>query len=727
MECNKDEAMRAKVIAENKLSSKDYSGAKKFVMKAKSLYPELDGIAQMLTILDVYMSADNKIHGEVDWYGVLGVYPNADDETIKKAYRKLALALHPDKNKFVGADGAFKYVSEAWSLLSDKAKRLAYNQKRNLRGVPDPDKASSHTGVPSAPFRSKDFQKYAGRSTTNIRGNHSSTGQSGAKVASQKNDTFWTICNGCKTHFEYLRMYQNQNLLCPNCKVAFLALERLPPKISEPFHLSSNQHPRSSFQNKASNETLSSGKDSVSGKRAASDILNSFHMKKSRHDPYSGTPSSVHTHALKVPAVNHQSKIRERRLNDEAQPAARWEARNVQSNLNAYFPSNIHAPKTNATAEHEAQMKERMVFGNSPNVYVGDRTKSGYGFKELPVIGLRGLMMEKARTEIRKKITEWSSATEAKTADRINLKSKDGQKEMLQSIDNNGSKCPSKSDVSGPKSNEHQVNVSSSPADDMDTDGMEQMSMTVPDPDFHNFDMDRNERSFGENEVWASYDNDDGMPRFYALIHQVISTNPFKVKISWLNSKSNSEFGSSNWVDSGFTKTCGIFRIGRHETNSSLNSFSHKVEWTKIRGAVHIYPKKGDVWALYKNWSIDWDENTPDEVIHKYDMVELLDDYNEEQGVSVIPLVKVPGFRTVFRVQADPNGIKKIVKEEMFRFSHQVPYHIITGKEAENAPKGCRELDPAATPIEFLQVISDLKETGTTSFSENCPSAQEQD
>ncbi|GFP97954.1 hypothetical protein PHJA_001939500 [Phtheirospermum japonicum] len=73
MECNKDEALRAKSIAESKLEQKDFAGSKKFALKAQNLYPGLDGISPMLTMLDVYISSEKKIGGLTDWYGVLGV------------------------------------------------------------------------------------------------------------------------------------------------------------------------------------------------------------------------------------------------------------------------------------------------------------------------------------------------------------------------------------------------------------------------------------------------------------------------------------------------------------------------------------------------------------------------------------------------------------------------------------------------------------------------------
>lgn len=64
-----------------------------------------------------------------DYYEVLGVDKNADDATIKKAYRKLAMQFHPDKNPDnKEAEEKFKEASEAYEILSDKDKRQLYDQ-----------------------------------------------------------------------------------------------------------------------------------------------------------------------------------------------------------------------------------------------------------------------------------------------------------------------------------------------------------------------------------------------------------------------------------------------------------------------------------------------------------------------------------------------------------------------------------------------------------------------
>ncbi len=67
--------------------------------------------------------------GKKDPYATLGVARDADEETIRKAYRKLARELHPDVNPdSPEAEERFKSVSEAYSVLSDEQKRRDYDE-----------------------------------------------------------------------------------------------------------------------------------------------------------------------------------------------------------------------------------------------------------------------------------------------------------------------------------------------------------------------------------------------------------------------------------------------------------------------------------------------------------------------------------------------------------------------------------------------------------------------
>jgi len=74
-----------------------------------------------------------------DYYGILGVTRNASDIEIKKAYRKLAMQYHPDRNpgKEKWANEKFKDINEAYGVLGDPQKRRQYDQFGTVGNVGD--------------------------------------------------------------------------------------------------------------------------------------------------------------------------------------------------------------------------------------------------------------------------------------------------------------------------------------------------------------------------------------------------------------------------------------------------------------------------------------------------------------------------------------------------------------------------------------------------------------
>ncbi|XP_028405939.1 dnaJ homolog subfamily B member 14-like [Dendronephthya gigantea] len=173
MEGNKDEAKKCLEFARRYLAKGEKEKAKKFLNKSQRLFPlkEAESFAQELNKKDSKENGDENIHNgsahktdknneknknnfeecdteektkecdytpdqlaEVkrinklkDYYEILGVEKDAKDADLRKAYKKLALQFHPDKNRAPGSTEAFKAIGNSFAILSNPEKRKKYD------------------------------------------------------------------------------------------------------------------------------------------------------------------------------------------------------------------------------------------------------------------------------------------------------------------------------------------------------------------------------------------------------------------------------------------------------------------------------------------------------------------------------------------------------------------------------------------------------------------------
>ncbi|CAH2045852.1 unnamed protein product [Thlaspi arvense] len=205
---NRPEGERLLGIAEKLLESRDLSGSREFAILAQETEPLLEGTDQILAVVDVLLAsaAENRVNNQPNWYLILQIEdPNessTDNDLIKKQYRRLALLLHPDKNRYPFADQAFRFVLDAWEVLSTPSKKSQFDRDLNLI-------------------------------FTRVDLNNNNNNQRKKNSTSERMATFWTACPYCYGLHEYPRVYQEYCIRCQNCQRAFHAasIPQLPPLV----------------------------------------------------------------------------------------------------------------------------------------------------------------------------------------------------------------------------------------------------------------------------------------------------------------------------------------------------------------------------------------------------------------------------------------------------------------------------------------------------------------
>ncbi|XP_050213434.1 uncharacterized protein LOC126664873 [Mercurialis annua] len=226
---NRAEAERLLGIAEKLLQSRDFNGTRDFAVLAQETEPLLDGSDQILAVADVLLTSDKRINNHHDWYSILQIDRRSDDpDLIKKQYRRLALLLHPDKNKYPFSDQAFKLVADAWAVLSDSSKKSLYDNELGLFSRVD---LSNSAKLPVR--RSQRPPASAVKNHAEERVNPISSSVPQDRSQTMKLSSFWTACPYCFILYEYPRVYQDCCLRCQNCERAFHAalIPSLPPLV----------------------------------------------------------------------------------------------------------------------------------------------------------------------------------------------------------------------------------------------------------------------------------------------------------------------------------------------------------------------------------------------------------------------------------------------------------------------------------------------------------------
>ncbi|XWS64843.1 hypothetical protein CRYUN_Cryun05aG0039100 [Craigia yunnanensis] len=712
MECNKEEAVRARGIAEQKMQNDDFEGAKRFALKAQKLFPELENISQLLTVCDVHYCAKHKLYGsEMDWYGILQIEQSADESSIKKQYRKLALLLHPDKNKFAGAEAAFKLVGEANRILTDQTRRSQYDMKCRI-SVKTAPKATSHQPNRASSVNSQ-FE------FTNNYQNGPSKFTASYSYQQAQHLTFWTLCSACGIKYQYYKDFVNRLLHCPNCGTSFIARDLGPQGCS--WSQFSNQK---EVPNQGPCKVSSHGKPSgihfphrFAGPapipKAGSSVQVGDFKKQEKVGVKMRQPHKGFTAQQKVDGF---SNVRDRKKGVEmpkpnaAKPKVSGTSRNAKKRGRKSAEDSDESCETGGGIEVEDVVSQEDCRNNSglnSKVNGGhpprrsSRQKQHVSYKEKLIYDDDFVSFPCKRSKLTEPPNDNEEKVDGDVTKKDNSVGPTAAVDICQKEVKQKASAPLEDTIPNKRSRTGDGSESST-----DTSPSPQV-LEYPDPEFSDFEKQRAENCFDVNQVWAIYDTLDGMPRFYARVKKVFNSG-FKLRITWLEPNPHEE-NEQNWVDLDLPVSCGKYCNGSSEACVDRLMFSHRVDCVKSSGKCFflVYPQKGETWALFRNWDVKWaSEPEKHKPPYQYDFVEVLTDFDEEIGIGVAHLGKVKGFVSIFR-QTERDGVIsfQVSSRELYRFSHRIPSFRMTGKEREGVPVGSFEFDPASLPTNLDELV----------------------
>ncbi|KAF6169651.1 hypothetical protein GIB67_004043 [Kingdonia uniflora] len=637
--------VRGQKIAETLIKKNDFVGAREKLMEIQKKIPSCANISQMLLVCDIlcasgisFLSIGCKTE-KVDWYWVLQTTDTADMSQIKSKYLKLTKELEPIKNIFPGTKVATALVQNAYEVLSDKEKRLIFDLKRA-------DLRSSY-GCENTACETSDKGKGVTKVQDHTKGLRRLAGDSNyydfnnnRKAELFANGQVWVAYDKEKMPRKYARVVNiERSPSALKLKVTWLR----PSPVTD--------HEKKWCE---MGLPVACGYFSMDKTNILEYNRNMFSHLFSHAHSFEGEKFEVFPKKGQVWAIYRNWQPFKWCSHPRERNGCRLEMVEIltveDSGMKVVWLTKVDGSKS---IFQRCIEKDRSVF------YI-PRSDLFRFSHNVPAFRLKGGEMERVVNGMLEldpfALAEILAMDMEKPAEGEN--SKDGSA---------FAHPPSLPIISETK-------------------------IILSEPKWSRDD-------FTSGQIWAVYS--ESLPRYYIVVSNIISE--FQVSATLLDRVSMLD-DEKYWAKQSLPIVCGLFKLGKITTNLGMSRFSHIVAACKSDTSAplyKVYPKRGEIWAVYKNWNAKWKQ--PDFRGSEFQVVEILSDFSEGDGVKVVRLVQVEDFKTIFKRKQDSGleSVYEISRRRILSLSHQIPCFTIRGSERYGIPKGSLHLEPHALPTKI--------------------------
>ncbi|KAL8215850.1 hypothetical protein R6Q57_022687 [Mikania cordata] len=657
MSYNKVEALREKSDAEKLILSNDFIAARTKLKKAQQLFPSLDHITPMLTVCEILSASANIIPGyETDYYWVLQLMPSSTFTDITCQYQKLVSVLQPIKYKFPATELALKLLQDAYSVLSDKKKRVSFDIKRgtswvnyesfesnvekdsngdkvHVNNINIQESGSSSSDVISEGYKCQDTDINSG-------------------LDAQKHDYYSFDIYRTTECFELRDIWAvHCSLTEPNiggrygqvCKISGGEVEIAWLK---PIPLTEGE--RRWFD---AGLPVACGSFCLDTEKSGMiELKGVFSYKCSWDSGVTEELYEIYPKKGEVWAIYDNFDLEEWSYNPDIIKGCSFKPVEIITDYSMYngVECGQLVKVDGFQSIFERQTGETNILHIGPrDLYMLAHKVPAYRFTGGEIYGVHDGMFE---------------------LDQLALRSP-GQEPNNQPMVEDKDPDP---DVLVPPPNPNSQS-------------------SVLGPNWSTND-------FTTGQVWATYSGKDSMPRQYVVINNMIS--PTGLSATVLEPEPVFEYETS-WKNRNMPIVCGLFRAKEVKVNLDISQFSHLVNCFKSTTdyIYKILPSKGEIWAVYKNWKSGWNRGTFDN--YKCWVVEILSDFSDGEKMMVARLVEVKGCLTFFQRMQGEDGFEMVrgfLRREMLCFSHRIPAFLVPGIGGHGIPESSWHLEPVALP-----------------------------